>query len=398
MSAFKIKVQTDNTGTSNDDQFTIPGKAGVTNNYTVSGSFTGSPLTITDTNDHTLTFPGGADEYELSFTEEVSGGMPTIYFNNEKDCQKVTELSQWGTNKFATFEKSFYGCINMTITATDHATADTDEVTDWSQMLRGCTSVTSFPLLDTSAATTFNLICYQCTSMTSFSLVDSSNVLDCAQAWRNSGLTSFPLLNLSSCTTMYRSFMGCTGLNNYDFPTITVLNCTNFVDIFNGVTLSTMSYTNILEYLAANNLNTSVTFHGGSSKYYHVASDDHTTLDTTRSWSITDGGLETEAFGTLSCTPDTGKIGDTITINNTGSGFYDTMVVKCNDVTGASLNNITVVDYNQLTADISSGFVGPDIYVVNSDIPDSDTIADAFVLIKNSIENTKLKNSIMIGI
>lgn len=339
MSSFKIKVQTDNTGTSNDDQFTIPGKAGVTNNYTVTGSFTGSPLTITDVNDHIITFPGGIAEYELEFAENVSGGMPTIYFNKQKDYLKVTEISQWGTNKWESFDHSFYGCSNMDITASDYATADTSSVTNFDYAWRECTSLTSFPLIDTSSGSSFTHTWWGCSGLTSFPLIDTQSAESLQRTWYGcSGLTSFPLINTSECTDFSYSWYGCSGLTSfplintslgtvffaawhscssltsfplidtssgYDFdytwqnctslttfPILDMSNMTTGVQCFYLCTLSTTSYTNILESLAANNVNSSVTFHGGNSTYFTVAVDDRAVLTSTRSWIITDGGID----------------------------------------------------------------------------------------------------------
>ena len=113
MSALILKVKTDNAGSSNDDQFTIPLKSGLTYNFTVTGDITGSPVSHSTDSDLTLTFPSGAGTYNI----EIDGTFPAIYFNNGGDKLKLLEIVQWGTNTWETFEKSFYGCSNLTITA-----------------------------------------------------------------------------------------------------------------------------------------------------------------------------------------------------------------------------------------------------------------------------------------
>ena len=72
-------------------------------------------------------------------------------------------------------------------------------------------------------------------------------------------------------------------------------------------------------------------------------------------------------FGTLSANPSAGAIGDTITINNTGSGFFGSMIVKFGGASGVDGDNITVVSQQQLTVDIPAGATGTTIYVENPD-------------------------------
>jgi hypothetical protein len=61
---------------------------------------------------------------------------------------------------------------------------------------------------------------------------------------------------------------------------------------FSGTTLPTADYSDILVTQRANNVNTSVPFHGGSSKYNPAGGTARGELVSTQSWSITDGGAE----------------------------------------------------------------------------------------------------------
>jgi hypothetical protein len=67
---------------------------------------------------------------------------------------------------------------------------------------------------------------------------------------------------------------------------------TSGADCFNGVKLTTTSYSALLTSLCATNINTGVTFHGGNSKYNYTAVEARSYLINTRGWNITDGGYE----------------------------------------------------------------------------------------------------------
>ena len=189
--------------------------------------------------DHTYPADG---TYTVKIKENSVGGFPTIHFNNSGDKLKLLQISQWGTNKWITLSSAFYGCSNLTITATDAATANTGSVTSFSYAWRSCTGLTNFPLIDTHAGTDFSY------------------------AW-----------------------CGCTGLNGYAFPTLNMRAITSGANCFSGVTLQTAAYSNIIIDMALGVTN-NVTFHGGDSHYNAGAATAHDVLTVTRTWTITDGG------------------------------------------------------------------------------------------------------------
>ena len=161
-----LRVKSDNTGSSGSTQFTLPLDSGKTYNFTIDWGDGGSTEVITNTSSGfpniTHTFIGGAGTYDISITENVVGGFPTIFFNNAGDRLKLLQLKQWGTNKWITLNSSFYGCSNLTITATDEATADTGSVTDFYGTWADCTGLTSFPLINTSSGTNFTITWVGC--------------------------------------------------------------------------------------------------------------------------------------------------------------------------------------------------------------------------------------------
>jgi hypothetical protein len=122
-------------------------------------------------------------------------------------------------------QSAFYGCSNLVINATD--VGYFENVTDFYQSWRSCSSLTSFPLLDTSSGTSFSYAWYNCSSLTSFPLLDTSSGTSFSYAWFNcSSLTSFPLLDTSSGTNFYNAWRFCSSL--LSFPLLDVSNGTNF--------------------------------------------------------------------------------------------------------------------------------------------------------------------------
>jgi hypothetical protein len=175
---------------------------------------------------------------------------------------------------------------------TDFPLIDTGEGLSFYQAWNTCSGLTSFPLIDTGKGTDFDGAWGGCVSLTSFPAINTGAATTIASAWYGCvGLTSFPLIDTREVLSFLGAWYHCTGLNGYAFPTLNMRKMTNGVICFSGVTLSTTSYSNLLIDMALG-VTTGVTFSGGASQYNAGAVAAHTTLDTTRTWTITDGGLE----------------------------------------------------------------------------------------------------------
>jgi len=109
LASFSFTVKTDNTGTSNNDQFTIPLYSGETYDFTV--TYDGQTTTHNTDVDLTLTFPSGAGTYPVQITGTFAG----IYFNNSGDKFKITEeVSSFGDLGWCRLDSAFFGCGNIT--------------------------------------------------------------------------------------------------------------------------------------------------------------------------------------------------------------------------------------------------------------------------------------------
>ena len=322
--------------------FCLPLNSAFDYNFTVDwGDTTRSVITSATDNNLFHTYPN-TGIYTIRIFENVAGGFPAIYFNFDGDCIKVIDITSWGGGTWYSMSGAFSGCRNLTISATDAATAKTSNVTDFSDAWFGCGSLTSFPSLDTSSGTNFSRTwsscialtsfpsldtssgtnfshtwswcssltsfpCLDtsngtdflgtwsgCSSLTSFPLLDTSKGTNFSATWEKCGsLTSFPSINTSSGTTFPMTWFGCDKLTN--FPTLDFSKMTEGTGCFGGDTLSSDSYSNILINLANYNTNHGVTFSGGNSKYIYAATAARNTLTISGGWTITDGGTEASA-------------------------------------------------------------------------------------------------------
>jgi len=86
------------------------------------------------TGSQSVTFATAGD-YDVS----ISGDFPRIYFNQDGDKGKIIDVKQWGNIAWTSFFKSFFGCNNLQISATD--APDLSNVTSLQNALRSCVSL-----------------------------------------------------------------------------------------------------------------------------------------------------------------------------------------------------------------------------------------------------------------
>ena len=174
-----------------------------------------------------------AGTYSVKIIENVIGGFPQIYFNGGYDCVKVMDLAQWGSNTWASFDGAFTGCVNMTISASDTATAITGAVKEFNKAWSGCLGLTNFPLLNTAAGTHFDHAWSGCRGLTSFPLLNTAAGKSFEGTWSGClGLTSFPLLNTAAATRFNGTWSGCSGLTS--FPLLNTAAATYFGAAWQG--------------------------------------------------------------------------------------------------------------------------------------------------------------------
>jgi hypothetical protein len=133
-SAFIFDVQT--TGAS--ETFSLPLEAVVgVYDFTVDwGDNSSDDITIWNQAEVTHTY-ASAGTHEIKITGTIIGWE----FNDGGDCTKIYEIKSWGPLKVGTGVGPFYGCSNLTISATD--ILDLSETSDMESFFDGCSSLTT---------------------------------------------------------------------------------------------------------------------------------------------------------------------------------------------------------------------------------------------------------------
>jgi len=285
---FIISVKTDNTGTSNNDQFTLPW----TGNYDIDWGDGNTDTGQTDTTTHTYATAG---TYDVSVTPT---NQCRITFNGSTDKLKLLEVKNWGTGVWSSvgLASAFSGCTNMDVTATD--TPDLSVITNASNMFRSCFIMvgnSSFKNWDTSnitrpesmfrAARLFNqnISSWDFSSATRF-----DNMFFDARTF-NQPIGSWNTSNVTQINNMFRNNQSAfdQSLANWDITAITLAG-----SMFSSSGLSTANYDATLIGWAAQSITNAVSIDFGSSQYTlgGAAEAARNTLVSTYGWTIVDGG------------------------------------------------------------------------------------------------------------
>lgn len=219
--ALTWKVRTFNTGTSNDDQFTIPTRPGESYNYDVETSdgqtFTGQ------TGDLTITFP-----YEGVFTIKISETFDTPYFNAGGDKDKLIEISNWGNIVYGSnISVAYRDCQNCEITAND--LPDLSNVTTMQDTFRNMDILTWSPIVSQLFDNATMLSSARFTFFACLNFNQDLNDLDVSNITNLERFLSF--------SSSYDHYLGDWQLNS---------GLTSMAQIFRNTGMSTANYTDTL--------------------------------------------------------------------------------------------------------------------------------------------------------
>jgi surface protein len=249
---FTSTWKTDNTGTSTDTQITLPLVSTGTYDFVANwGDGTSDTITAYDQAEVTHTYSTAG-----TYTVKIYGTIEGWQFDDGGDKLKLTNISQFG-NLDITTDAAFYGCSNMTITATD---APDISSTSLLNMFRDCSSITTLPSLgnfDTSQVTNMYCMFYGCSSFNqSVSNFDTSQVTN--MGYMFFGCSSFNQsvsnFDTSQVTDMRYMFFGCSSFNqsvsNFDTSQVTNMDhmfygCSSFnqsVSNFDTSQVTNMGY------------------------------------------------------------------------------------------------------------------------------------------------------------
>ena len=169
---------------------------------------------------------GESAAIEAYFVENgatASYGSVTSFSDLWRGWSELTSFPLIDTSSGTNFSYAWVGCSSLT----SFPLIDTSSGTDFEFAWYGCSSLTSFPLIDTSSGTSFYLAWYGCSSLTNFPLIDTSSGTNFTRAWHNcSSLTSFPLIDTSAGISFREAWRNCTSLTS--FPLIDTSAGTNF--------------------------------------------------------------------------------------------------------------------------------------------------------------------------
>ena len=195
------------TGT-NSIQLAVNTGTTAANNYTVfwgdgtSTSYTGSSI------------PSHGYVTAGAHTITIVGEFAGLAFNNGGDCQKLTNISQWGDLALQKTDGAFYGCRNLTITATDMP--DLSDCTSARYMFAGDSVNPNLSGVDVSRITDMTGMFNNNTAFNQdISGWNTSNVTTMAQMF--DGASAFDQniggWNTSKVTDMSEMFVGASAFN-----------------------------------------------------------------------------------------------------------------------------------------------------------------------------------------
>lgn len=320
--AFAFTVKTDNAGTSNDDQFTIPIGNKNLDSTIYWGDDTTTTLTSADGNYTAIThtYPS-AGTYNIYILENATKGFKKIRFNNGGDKLKMMNIANWGIVDFD-ISSTFYGCSNMTCTATDAPiyAADSNHLAN---CFRNCTNfngaIGNWDLTSTTSiegmldgATSFNqpLDSWDTSNLTSIRKLfnGATSFNQPLNSWDTSSVTLADFMfegasafnqplnswDMSSVTTMQKMFLNASAFNQdisaWDFEGLSGSNVMRF--FIKNSSMSTANYSALLIRWAAQDVLDGLTVDSGTIQYSASAASARQSLLDDDSWSITDGGQE----------------------------------------------------------------------------------------------------------
>ena len=232
---FVTTWKTDNTGTSNDNQITIPTTGGGYNFQVNWGDGTIQNIIGGNNPTHTYATPG-------TYTVSITGDFPRIYFDNGGDKQKLLTIEKWGDIQWSSMEEAFYGCENLTI-AVDAGVPDLSNVTSMKSMFERCEVMNA----DLSAWDVSNVEDMQYTFYNAYAF--NGNI----STWNVSNVTTFSYMfyeavtfnqplnswNTSNVENMEGVFSETESfnqdLNNWDVSNVTTMyEMFDTADVFNG--------------------------------------------------------------------------------------------------------------------------------------------------------------------
>ncbi len=281
------------TGSSNNNQVQMPLSGSSMLNMYISWGDGHYDLISSPTGDNIVHTYDATGTYTITTTE-----IRNFRFNNAKDKEKIVDISQWGDFSIR-LNAIFYGCSNLDVSATDTPILDDFAHDDWSEIFRGCTSLTGLNVTWNMPQNIQSLKAFfrDCTSLTSIdvtdwvasSCIDISYMFFCCNNLANITLTGW---NTKYVTDMTCTFQ-LTAITTLDIKTWKIDSLIKANLFASDVTLTTENYSEILEdWSGESGIEDNVRIHFGNSKYNAAGLIGKNILINNFGWDIDDGGAE----------------------------------------------------------------------------------------------------------
>ncbi len=256
---------------------------------------------------------------------EITGTLIGWRFNNTGDKTLIYDISEWGVLRLGNLNGYFYGCSNLTVSATD--ILNLTGTTDLSYAFNACSSLTTVPSMNSWDVSSVTSMSYMFRNATAFNqnigAWDTGSVTHMLSmfryatafnqnigAWDTGAVTSMSYMfkgatafnqNIGAwdtglVTNMYQMFYGATAfeqdLGSWVITRLASGDTTGAAEMFNGVTLDTANYNALLTGWEAQVEPANIWLDGGNSQY---SVGDPTTARAAlvaNGWTITDAGQE----------------------------------------------------------------------------------------------------------
>jgi len=287
--SFIIEVKTDNTGTSNNNQFQFTGAEG---NYDVVAKQSG---VIVDTfndlsGEETITFSDGAGTYILEITPKEVSPFNRIQFSRGGDKEKLMDIKQWGNIVWSSMEEAFSGCSNLVADSYTDA-PDLSSVTSIRRMFRQSDfngKVSNWNVSNVQNFSEFLLFCENFNKPIGF--WDTSSGTDFGGMLRETAYNQ-TLVNFVTGSATQLDFMFNGTPFDQDISSWNVSNVINWNSFLAGAELSSTNYDLLLNAWSQQSVRNNQSVDFGNSTYTSAGETARNVLINTYGWTISDGGL-----------------------------------------------------------------------------------------------------------
>jgi len=287
--SFIIEVKTDNTGTSNNNQFQFTGAEG---NYDVVAKQSG---VIVDTfndlsGEETITFSDGAGTYILEITPKEVSPFNRIQFSRSGDKEKLMDIKQWGNIVWSSMEEAFSGCSNLVADSYTDA-PDLSSVTSIRRMFRQSDfngKVSNWNVSNVQNFSEFLLFCENFNKPIGF--WDTSSGTDFGGMLRETAYNQ-TLVNFVTGSATQLDFMFNGTPFDQDISSWNVSNVINWNSFLAGAELSSTNYDLLLNAWSQQSVRNNQSVDFGNSTYTSAGETARNVLINTYGWTISDGGL-----------------------------------------------------------------------------------------------------------